>query len=77
MVLVLGVCDKAINSNITVAISRRVLDDISYICKDTSDLNCHNLCSSDSATYLVAGKQCVNNSDLFNGKINIIRDYYV
>ena len=73
-VLALGICDRAVGNNIIVAVNRRPSVDIRYTCNDTDDhAHCHNWCP-DNTTYLVAGKQCVNNSDLFNGKL--LKDMY-
>ena len=67
VLLALGSCDidTVCNNKIIVAIARRPSNDIQYKCNTT---NCHCPCCDD-ATYLVTGQQCVNNTDLFNGKI--------
>ena len=63
VVLALGNCDTACNNTVTVAVSRRLSNEI-YTC-DSSDT--HYQCESNKI-YLVAEQQCVNNSDLFSGK---------
>ena len=61
VVLALGNCDTACNNTVTVAVNRRLSNEL-YTCSDA-----HYQCENNKI-YLVAEQQCVNNSDLFSGK---------